>query len=106
LRRREPYEVDLERVLQAAVERGVAIEVNAQPERMDLDGAWVRKALRLGATLAINTDAHAPGQLDYLYLGIASARRGWAARADVLNALPLEELLEHLARRKAAARGG
>ena len=105
LRRRDAYEVDLERVIAVAAERGVALEVNAQPERMDLDGGWVRRALRAGARLTISTDAHAPGQLAYLYLGVASARRGWATPADVLNARPLEEIEEHLARRKAAARG-
>src|SRR5438067_6999916 len=104
LRRREAYEVDLERVIAAAVERGVALEVNGQPERMDLDGAWVRRALKAGARLVVNTDSHATGQLDYMYLGVSQARRGWATPGDVLNALPLEGLLEHLGRRKAAAR--
>ncbi|SRR5579884_110983 len=104
LRRREAYEVDLERVIEAAAQRGVALEVNAQPERMDLDGFWARRAIQAGARLTISTDSHAPGQLDFMPLGVASARRGWATRRDVLNTLPLDELLDFLGARKAAAR--
>ncbi len=104
LGRREPSEVDLDRVIQEAVARGVALEVNSQPERMDLDGEWAKRAVRAGAKLTISSDAHAVGQMGSLYLGVASARRGWATAADVLNALPLEGILDHLERRKAAVR--
>ena len=83
----------VQRVIQVAL----AIDLQRHAARMDLDGEWARRVVRAGAKLTISTDAHAPSQLDHLYLGVASARRGWATRADVLNVLPLEELLEHLA---------
>jgi DNA polymerase (family X) len=96
LLRRDPYEVDLERVIKVASEEGVALEINALPDRLDLDDVWARRAMQLGAMLCINTDAHAPDHLTHMRYGIAVARRGWLEKKDVLNALPLEELLRWL----------
>jgi DNA polymerase (family 10) len=96
LLRRDPYEVDLEKVIRVAVEHGVAVEINAFPDRLDLDDVWARRAKELGAMLCISTDAHAPDQLDVMRYGVAVARRGWVEKEGVLNALPLDDLLERL----------
>jgi DNA polymerase (family 10) len=90
---RDPYEVDVERLLQAAAELGCAMEVNAQPQRLDLNDVHCRRAKELGVKLCISTDAHSTDQLDLMSYGVATARRGWIEPGDVLNTLPLEELL-------------
>lgn len=88
LGRREPYDVDLERLIEGAAERGCVLELNAQPLRMDLPDVWVRAAKDAGVPIAISTDAHATGQLDYMRVGVGYARRGWLERGDVVNARP------------------
>ncbi len=93
LNRRPGYAVDLERVLRSAAERGIAVEINASPDRLDLDDVWARRAKELGVTLCINTDAHTPGSLAFIRYGVAVARRGWIEKQDVLNALPVERVL-------------
>jgi len=96
--RRDAYEVDLERVLRAARSNACAIELNAQPERLDLDDSACRLAKSIGVSLVISTDAHSTGQLDYMRLGVAQARRGWLEKADVLNSLGRGALLKRLQR--------
>ena len=93
---RQGLEPDMDAVAAAAAREGVAIEVNANPARLDADGAAVRAAVKAGATLAVNTDAHAPRELDNARYGVHTARRGWAETADVLNASSLAELREFL----------
>ena len=93
---RQGLEPDMDAVAAAAAREGVAIEVNANPARLDADGAAVRAAVEAGATLAVNTDAHAPRELDNARYGVHTARRGWAETADVLNASSLAELREFL----------
>jgi len=83
---------DIEAVVAAAADAGTAIEVNANPARLDADGDAVRAALEAGATIAVNTDAHAPRELDNARYGVHTARRGWAETADVLNARSVDEL--------------
>jgi DNA polymerase (family 10) len=70
--------------------------VNANPARLDADGEFVRAAVEAGATIAVNTDAHAPRELDNARYGVHTARRGWARAADVLNARSLDELRSFL----------
>jgi DNA polymerase (family 10) len=82
---REPYAVDLERVIEAAAERGCALEINAQPKRMDLPDVWCKAAKEAGVKLVISTDAHSVEQLDTMRLGVGQARRGWLEADDVLN---------------------
>jgi len=77
---------DVAAVVEAAAAAGTAIEVNANPARLDADGDMVRAAIDAGATIAVNTDAHAPRELDNARYGVHTARRGWAETADVLNA--------------------
>jgi DNA polymerase (family 10) len=90
---RAPADLDLEAVLRAAAETGTALEVNAYPKRLDLRDAHVQRAIELGAKLVISSDAHGTDGFSVLPLGVGTARRGWATAADVLNTLPVEELL-------------
>lgn len=109
LLKREPYDVDLDEVFAAALKTGTVLEIDGYPERLDLRDEHVRKAVEAGVKLVIDTDAHSVHHLDYLFFGIATARRGWATAADVLNTLPVEEFLSRLkgGRREAkAARKG
>jgi DNA polymerase (family 10) len=92
LQKREPYDVDIDAVIDAAKRTGTILEIDAYPERLDLKDEHVRKAINAGVKLAIDTDAHSVSHLDYLHFGIATARRGWATKADVVNALPLAKL--------------
>ncbi|HPO71138.1 MAG TPA: DNA polymerase/3'-5' exonuclease PolX [Armatimonadota bacterium] len=104
LGKREPYEVDLQAVIRAAAESGTALEINAQPDRLDLKDTDARLVAEAGAMVAINSDAHSVEQLGLLEYGIATARRGWIERKHVLNALPLEQLLRRLGRPTTPAR--
>ncbi len=102
--KREPYEVDMEEVLQAAARLGVAVEINAYPDRLDLKDVHARRAKELGVKLLINTDAHSADQLEMMHFGVATARRGWIEANEVLNTLPLSGLKRRL--RRAARREG
>jgi DNA polymerase (family 10) len=81
-------------VIEGAAERGCWLELNAQPQRLDLDDVRVRAARDAGVRISIASDAHAPEQLDYMRYGVAQARRGWIERGDVVNALSLSDLRE------------
>jgi DNA polymerase (family 10) len=85
LNQRTGLGLDFERVAEAAAEQGVALEVNANPRRLDLSGGAVRTAIETGATVVIDTDAHGPASYDLLQYGVHTARRGWAEAGDVLN---------------------
>ena len=98
--RREGYAVDMAAVVARAAEVGCALELNATPDRLDLNGLWARRALRLGARFTISSDAHSTKELDFMQFGIGSARRGWLTAADVLNTLPLDELRQVLMARR------
>ena len=95
---REPLNLDMRRLMREAAERGVAMEVNSWPERLDLNDEHILQARELGVPLVINTDAHAPEHYENIFYGVATARRGWAVPADVLNTLPLKRLLTRLRR--------
>jgi len=92
LNEREPYELDFDAMLDKAKETGTMLEINSQPDRLDLNGESARKAKERGVTLTISTDAHRADQMDYMPLGIAMARRGWCERKDILNTMGLKEL--------------
>jgi DNA polymerase (family 10) len=94
--RRESYEVDLEAVLRAAAQSGCAVEINANPARLDVDWQHARLARELGLQVPVNTDAHHDDNFDLLRYGISQARRAWLGPENVLNAKPLDELLEWL----------
>ncbi len=82
---REPYDIDLERIMDAARERGCFLEINSQPNRLDLRDVHCRMAKERGVMVAINTDTHRINDLDYIRFGVAQARRGWLAPGDVIN---------------------
>jgi DNA polymerase (family 10) len=100
IRRREGYAVDMQAVLERAAALGCALELNATPDRLDLNGTWARRGQQLGARFTISSDAHSTQELDFMQFGVASARRGWLTAADVLNTRPLDELKQLLAARR------
>jgi DNA polymerase (family X) len=93
LNHRPPNALDLDRVHETALETGVALEVNGLPDRLDLAGEHVRDAVAAGVRIVCSTDAHSTRGLGNMWLSVATARRGAARRGDVLNTLPLAELL-------------
>jgi DNA polymerase (family 10) len=99
LGRREPFELDVEAVLEAAAELSVAVELNANPRRLDLSDVHVHRAKELGVPVVISTDAHSPPGLDDMRFGVDQARRGWLGAADVLNTKSAKALRKWLARR-------
>jgi DNA polymerase (family 10) len=99
INQRDPYPVDLERVMQGAKERGCFLEINSQPERLDLNGEYARMAREIGVKLVISTDAHSAAGLTLMRYGVAQARRGWLTAQEVLNTRSLPELLTCLKRR-------
>ncbi len=92
---RDPFPFDFERVASEAAGRGVYLEINGSPERMDLSSSMVRTAKGLGAKFAISTDSHQTKHLGTnMPYGVITARRGWLEAADVLNTLPLQKFEE------------
>jgi len=96
---REPCALDFEEIVAEAAKTGTMLEVNAQPNRLDLDGVHVRHAIQEGVMVTLGSDAHRAEGMGSLVFGLAMARRGWAEARDVANALPLEELLARLRKR-------
>jgi DNA polymerase (family 10) len=100
LLRRPGYELDIEAVLKACAQHDVAVEINGNPYRLELDWRWHRKALELGCMLSINPDAHSISELDLVKWGVAVARKGSVPKDRVLNALSLAQMLAHLETRR------
>jgi len=100
LGRRDPYPFDVDRVLAACRETGTALEVSADPSRLDLNDELARRAVEAGVMLVINTDAHSTRGLGLLPYGVAQARRAWVEPRHVVNTMDLPDLLEWLARPK------
>lgn len=94
--RREPYQVDMELILETAARTGTIMEINAYPERLDLSDEWARRAKEIGVRMAISTDAHSPEQLSFMRYGVTVARRGWLEPSDVINTLSAKDLMRHL----------
>jgi DNA polymerase (family 10) len=99
---REGADLDMDAVLEAAKEAGVALEINANPARLDLDEIYARRAIGMGIPLAINTDAHIVEDFDLLHFGVSAARRAWVEPDHVLNTWGDERLLEWLKKRGSA----
>ncbi|MEK7510357.1 MAG: DNA polymerase/3'-5' exonuclease PolX [Patescibacteria group bacterium] len=96
IQKRQPYEVDMDVIIQTAKRTGTILEINAYPERLDLKDTDIRKAVEARVKLAIDSDAHSREHIRYLAYGIAQARRGWATQGDIINAWPLEKMLSFL----------
>ncbi|MGD0154306.1 MAG: DNA polymerase/3'-5' exonuclease PolX [Thermacetogeniaceae bacterium] len=90
--RRDPYDLDVGKVLELAATTGTALEINASPDRLDLNDNYVHQGRGLGVKFAINTDAHQARYLDDAQYGVLTARRGWAQKQDIINTKPLGEL--------------
>lgn len=92
LGKRPPYPVDMLQVIRAAAETGTVLEINAQPDRMDLNENWAYEARRKGVKLVINTDSHAPDDFEFMQLGVAIARRAWCNKEDILNTFSWDKI--------------
>jgi DNA polymerase (family 10) len=101
IRRRPGYAVDMQAVIETAARVGCCLELNATPDRLDLNGDWARRARGLGARFTVSSDAHSIKDFEFMPFGIGSARRGWLTAEDVLNTRPLDELRHLLAARRA-----
>jgi DNA polymerase (family 10) len=88
------------KIVAAAKATGTVLEIDAFPDRMDLNAEHVRMAVKAGVKLSIDTDAHAPEHLEFLNLGVALARAGWTRKSDVVNTMPLKEFLKWLKKPK------
>jgi len=93
---REAFSIDLDKVLQVAKEENIWIEINAQPQRLDLTDLWIKEAKKRNIKLVINTDAHHLDNLDFMPFGVITARRGWLEKVNVVNTLPLRDFLTFL----------
>ena len=102
--RREPYEYDMEKILNAAAKNGVVMECNAYPDRLDLNDVHLRMAKRRGVKVVISTDSHSTTHLPFMKYGVITARRGWIEKKDVINTLPLGEFMAALRPKPPAAR--
>ncbi|SDL72166.1 DNA polymerase (family 10) [Geoalkalibacter ferrihydriticus] len=98
---RDAYQFDQQAVLQAAARHGVVVELNANPQRLDLDWRLLRTARDLGVLIAINPDAHSVQGLDHVRYGVISARKGWLEARDILNCREKGEMLQYLRARRA-----
>ena len=92
INRRAPYDVDLEELFRAAVATSTCIEINAQPDRLDLSDVNARAAAKAGVRIVISTDAHRTWELANLQLGVAQARRAWLTAGQVVNTRPWDEI--------------
>lgn len=93
---REGADLDMDAAMAAASESGVALEINANPVRLDLDDRYARRAIELGIRLSVNTDAHTPSDMDLAHFGVATARRGWVEAGNVINTWETHDLLAWL----------
>jgi DNA polymerase (family 10) len=98
IQKRRAYDVNLEKVFEAAAEQGVMMEINAYPERLDLDDVNCKAAMERGITVVIGTDSHAPNQMEFMPLGVSVGRRGWLETKNVANTYSIDELRKLLDR--------
>jgi DNA polymerase (family 10) len=98
--KREGYHVNMESILNAAQETGTFLEINAYPERLDLNDVYSRAAKERGILLGIGTDAHTIEEMDYMPFGVGVARRAWLEKDNVLNTFSYEELVKYLSRKR------
>jgi DNA polymerase (family 10) len=101
---RDPFPFDFDRVVAEAARRGVWLEINASPERLDLNGTLIRTAKAKGARFTISTDAHHPQHLESMKYGVVTARRGWLGPNDILNTLPVDQFAAALHSKRSATK--
>ena len=95
LGRRDEYEMDFDKILEVAKKTGTILEINSAPERLDLNSLNIRRSKEAGIKMIINTDSHHKDQLELMEYGVSQARRGWAEKKDIINTLPVDELLKY-----------
>lgn len=105
LGRREPYAVNMDRVLEAAAEYNTVLEINSSPDRLDINHVYARRAREMGIKIAIDTDAHDIHRLGDMFYGVGMARRGWLEKKDVINCMEYEELMDFLKTHKKKKQG-
>jgi len=103
LLRRDPFDYDMEKVLDACAKHGVAMECNSYPDRLDLKDVYLRMCKERGVKVVISTDAHTTTNLSFVRYGVTMARRGWLEKKNVINTLPADELLAALRPKPGAA---
>ncbi|MEX2033434.1 MAG: DNA polymerase/3'-5' exonuclease PolX, partial [Candidatus Colwellbacteria bacterium] len=98
INKRGPCDFDIDEVIEMAEKTGTVMEIDSFPDRLDLKDEYIKKCVEVGVKMAISSDAHHTHHFDYLELGVAQARRGWAAKSDIINAWPLEKMKSLLKR--------
>ncbi len=96
IQRREPIALDMDEVIRAAKRAGTVLEIDSLPDRLDLKDEYIRRCVESGVKMCIDSDSHSISNFQYLELGIAQARRGWATKKDIVNTLPVDEFLKSL----------
>src|ERR1700682_6231848 len=104
LLRRDPIDYDMEKALDACAKHGVAMECNSYPDRLDLKDVYLRMCKQRGVKVVISTDAHNTLHLPFIRYGVATARRGWLEKSDVVNTFPVEQFLAALRPKRGAAK--
>jgi DNA polymerase (family 10) len=97
---RDPYPVAMDAIIEKAAATGVALEINADPHRLDLDWRVLRQARDSGVAISIGADAHSVAGLSYVDFGIGMARKGWLGAGDILNARPVGDFVAYARRRR------
>ena len=99
INKREPLDLDMETIMQAAVERNIYLEINSDPDRLDLNDIYCKLGKEIGVKMVVSTDAHSKDNLNLIHFGIGQARRGWLEKEDIFNTLSWEELKKELKRK-------
>ena len=94
--KRAPIELDIDEIIKTAKRTGTVLEIDAYPDRSDLKDEHIKKCVEAGVKMSIDSDAHSKAHFKFLEFGIAQARRGWASKADIINAWPVEKMLKML----------
>ena len=106
LLRRDPFDYDMEKILEACAKYGVAMECNSYPDRLDLKDVYLRMCKDRGVKVVISTDSHTTANLSFIRYGVTMARRGWLEKQNVINTLPTEQFLAALRAKPGVARKG
>ncbi|MFN2396749.1 MAG: PHP domain-containing protein, partial [Bacteroidales bacterium] len=98
INKRSGYDIDMDEIMKEAADKGCFLEINSNPDRIDLSDKYIRKAKDAGVKLAISTDSHSTDNFNYIKYGVAQARRGWMGKNDIINTRSWQELKKLLKR--------
>jgi DNA polymerase (family 10) len=96
IQRREPIQLDIEKVIEVSKDNGTILDIDSYPDRLDLKDEYIRKAVEMGTKLDISSDSHNKFQIRFLELGVAQGRRGWATAKDIVNTRGVQRFLNTL----------